>query len=325
MAKIKNPHPDNFKYSGKEDKFLEMLYQLPDEWEVWHEPKLHGGLTPDFVIWLNDVEHPGIIIIELKNWSHQYVKSVTSDNIILSDHREEYNPIPKLKRVKENLNESLSKHYRMVPGLQDLAVIPILCFWSEDVNKMPELLQGDGEVNVFGKDIARDHEKVETYFINIIKNYYDEVEVQAPVTSIDMKRTLRQYIDLSTRVSFASGKISDPRTQKAGDKHEKPIISVLDKYQERMVFKEQLGHQVLSGVSGTGKTIILLARANWFARQFPKENQLFIVNQIVLCNNLEQRYKIQYSNSEDDLNKIKFKTFGQWFKSALPIKVFMTS
>jgi hypothetical protein len=316
MAKIKNPHPDNFKYSGKEDKFLEMLYQLPDEWEVWHEPKLHGGLTPDFVIWLNDIEHPGIIVIELKNWSHQYVKSVTSDNIILSDHREEYNPIPKLKRVKENLNESLSRHYRMVPGLQDLAIIPILCFWSEDVNKMPELLQGDEEVNVFGKDIAGDHEKVENYFINIIKNYYDEVEVQPPVTSIDMKRTLRQYIDLSTRVSFASGKISDPRTQKAGDKNEKSIISVLDKYQERMVFKEQLGHQVLSGVSGTGKTIILLARANWFARQFPNENQLFIVNQMVLCNNLKQRYKIQYSSSQGDLSRIKFKTFGQWFKSA---------
>ncbi|MDM8568230.1 NERD domain-containing protein/DEAD/DEAH box helicase [Thiotrichales bacterium HSG1] len=316
MAKFKNPHPDNFKYSGKEDKFLEILCQLPEEWEIWHEPKLHGGLTPDFVIWLNDVEHPGIIIIELKNWLRKYVKSVTSDNIILSDHREEYNPIPKLKRVKENLNEALSKHYRMVPGLQDLAIVPILCFWDEHVHKMPELLQGDIEVNVFGKDIAKDHKKVEAYFSDIIKNYYAEVEVQAPVTSIDMKRTLRQYIDLSTRVSFAQGKISDPRTHKADDKHKKPIISTLDKYQERMVFKEQLGHQVLSGVSGTGKTIILLARANWFARQFPKERQLFIVNQMVLCNNLRQKYRIQYSNSQADTSKIQFKTFGKWFKSA---------
>ena len=118
----------------------------------------------------------------------------------------------------------------MVPGLQDLAIVPILCFGDEQVNKMPKLLQGDGEVNVFGKDISKDYKKVEAYFSNIIKSYYAEVEVQAPVASIDMKRTLHQYIDLSTRVSIAQGKISDPRTQKTDDKHEKPIISVLDKY-----------------------------------------------------------------------------------------------
>jgi hypothetical protein len=237
---------------------------------------------------------------------------VTEERVTVFKRRNEYNPIAKLKRIKLNLNQELALHYDAIIGLKDLAIIPVLCFWSETINQLHQQLKGDNEVFVTDKNVVRNPLKLKKQLIMISSNYYSEVFVKPPNISIEMLRNLNTYIDLSVRVGGASGKIEDHRKKPTdiGDKH-----SILDKYQERTVFKPSLGHQLLGGVTGTGKTIVLLGRASWYARQYPKEKQLFIVYQIVLSDYLKQKYKHQYANYREDLRNLEFNTFGGWFKS----------
>ncbi len=312
MAIFKNEHPDGFVYKSKEKDFVEVLKKLPENWWFWHEPVIQGGLTPDFVLWINEPEHPALVLLELKNWYASGIKEVSYDKVVLAD-REETNPIPKLKRVKENFNSALSFHYRTACGLQDLAIVPVLCFWPESLNKLDKLLREDDQVNVLDKSVVQHSELLGSKLVEIVKNYYSDALTIPPVISIDIKKTLSLYVDLRKKVANASGKIIDLKNRIPKNGNE---FSILDDQQEGIVFRKSLGHQVVSGVSGTGKTIVLLSRMGWYAEQFPKEKQLFIVNQVVLSDYLRQKYQHQFAHSEDEMRRVAFKTFGGWFKGA---------
>ncbi|MCB0297865.1 MAG: hypothetical protein KDG51_22025, partial [Calditrichaeota bacterium] len=64
-------------------------------------------------------------------------------------------------------------------------------------------------------------------------------------------------------------------------KYDQPLSPLLDDLQHAVINNRSLGHCLLSGVPGTGKTIILLGRLRWYARHYPNSRQLFIVHQKV--------------------------------------------
>ena len=77
MAIFKNPPPEGFIYPAiSEKQFIGVLKDLPSKWMFWYEPTLHGGQTPDFIIWIPAEEFPVIFLIELKNWRRTEEKKI---------------------------------------------------------------------------------------------------------------------------------------------------------------------------------------------------------------------------------------------------------
>jgi hypothetical protein len=149
MAIFKNPPPEGFIYPAiSEKQFINILKDLPSKWMFWYEPIVHGGQTPDFVIWIPAEEFPAIFLIELKNWRRTFVSRADMTYVYLRNNRVEYNPISKLQMVRNNLNETLTMHYRSAPGLEKIPVIPLLVHWGMETKEALKALPADFEVEV---------------------------------------------------------------------------------------------------------------------------------------------------------------------------------
>ena len=331
MAIFKNPPPQGFLYPTLSEKqFVNILQDLPSKWVFWYEPVIHGGQTPDFVIWVPAEEFASIFLIELKNWRRSYVSRADMTYVYLRNNRMEQNPISKLKTVRNNLNEALTMHFRSAPGLENVAVIPMLAHWGIEKKDSHQLLQNDPDVSVIGKSIVQSPDNLCLEMIQQAKRFYEFLGEEPPVISAGIKRSILSCVDLSIRAHAASGKFSQnghanghikrkakhqngaaPEKPKAIN-YAKPVSLILDDFQQAAVNNRSLGHCLLSGVPGTGKTIILLGRMRWYARHRPREKQLFIVHQKVLITNLKQRYRYQFNDGKSDKN-IHFFRFKDWF------------
>ena len=351
MAIFKNPPPEGFIFPAlSEKKFIQVLSDLPSKWMFWYEPTLHGGQTPDFVLWVPAEEFAAIFLIELKNWRRTFVSRADMTYVYLRNNRVEYNPISKLKMVRNNLNEALTMHYRAAPGLEKIAVIPLLLHWAIEPEETHELLQHDHDVAVRGKSVTQDAEKLCLELIQLAQGAYRFIDEEPPVISGSIKRAILSCVDLSIRAHSPGGRFapvppaappvvhqaeSPPKVGTNGTaapahppspgpaaaakpappakrKYDQPLSPLLDDLQHAVINNRSLGHCLLSGVPGTGKTIILLGRLRWYARHYPNSRQLFIVHQKVLINNLRQRYQHQFAGGKPDRN-IHFFRFKDWF------------
>jgi hypothetical protein len=324
MAIFKNPPPEGFIYPAiSEKQFINILKDLPSKWMFWYEPIVHGGQTPDFVIWIPAEEFPAIFLIELKNWRRTFVSRADMTYVYLHNNRVEYNPISKLQMVRNNLNETLTMHYRSAPGLEKIPVIPLLVHWGMETKEALKALPADFEVEVLGKSIAQDTEKFCEELIHRAKMFYEFVAEEPPIVSITIKRAMLSCIDLSLRARQAGGRFipvaakpsredDEPPEPAVPLRYDQPISPLLDDLQHNTINHRKQGHFLLSGVPGTGKTIILLGRVKWFSRYYPKSRQLFIVHQKVLITNLKQRYQHHFLNGTPDRN-VRFFRFKDWF------------
>jgi len=322
MASFRNPPPEGFIFpNASEKRFLEVLEDLPSRWAFWYEPTVYGGQRPDFVIWVPAEEFPTIFLIELKSWRKNFVAQADLTHVHMRNNRVEYNPISKLKMVRNNLNEALMHHFRSAPGLEKVAVIPLLIHWAVDVKDAHPLLQGDSEVDVLGRSQVKNPDDLANELINITSNYYSFVEEMPPVVSSSIKRAIFSCVDLAVRVEKASGQIIPAVVKEEGEdapskeeklEYDRPIAPMLDEFQVTAIRNRSLGHALLSGVPGTGKTIMLLGRMRWYQQHNPKERQLFVVHQKVLIKNLQQKYQHQFAGGKLPRN-ISFFRFKDWF------------
>lgn len=345
-----NPPPEGFIYPAvSEKKFIKVLEHLPSKWMFWYEPTIHGGQTPDFVIWAPTEEFATIFLLELKNWRRTFVSRADMTYVYLRNNRVEYNPINKLKMVRNNLNEALTMHYRTAPGLEKIAVIPLLLHWGIEADETHEMLRNDPDVAVLGKSSTQNADALCMSLIQLAQAFYSYVDEIPPVISSMIKRSIRSCIDLSTRAHAAGGRfqqslaapkpapkkevqngkarngMTKPQEKKAVREssapeksqplvYDKPIHTMLDDYQHAAINNRSLGHCLLSGVPGTGKTIILLGRLRWYSKHYPQSRQLFIVHQKVLINNLRQRYRYHFCDGKPD-KRVQFFRFKDWFTS----------
>lgn len=318
MAIFKNPPPDGFIYPNiSEKKFLDIIQDLPSRWVFWYEPTIHGGQKPDVILWIPTEEFAAIFIIELKDWRRNYVARADATYVYLRNNRVEYNPLSKLKLVRDHLNEALAMHYRAAPGLEKIAVIPLLLHWGTSLKDVHPMLREDNEIDVIGKSITQDSEALCELFIEKAREFYQEIDETPPIVSVSIKRALFSCIDLSMRVQAPSGRAPQKESTAPTDSpidYNHPISPLLDGFQSAVISRRAPGHFLLSGVPGTGKTIMLLGRMKWYSKHFRDENQLFIVHQKVLITYLKQKYRQDF-NDKKTHGRFRFWRFKDWFSA----------
>jgi len=223
---------------------------------AYFEPYI-GDLHPDFVV-LSPLH--GILIVEVKDYSERYLKSTPKTGKWESLKDE-------MSIFIENPFDQLYQYWRAIKDRIGY------CHFSEDVyipitrlvafNQIPEASYAAGgiralkpsKIHVCFKETLRRNENFEEFMINLIPVNANLSEEQFRVLRANLIPTCRlpdlKQIDLLEYFSI------DDR------------IKLLDQEQEHLAREMGEGHRLIFGVAGSGKTVLLIARARILAKRHP--------------------------------------------------------
>jgi len=273
---------------GEKGLFAAFRDVLPDDFIVWHEPSPTTS-RPDFVIL--SATH-GLLVVEAKGWSKGMIKQADSKSVLIdwptsngsparqqvSDHpleqaeRYKYALMDKLKQESILLNTDSSHLGKLCFPLGRCAVMTGM--HRKEVEQS-DLLGPDlsavftDESILFAEDIEEWRDLSDR---EVTRQFWDLFDSRAkfhfPPLTEDQVQTVRAVLNPSTQIrrmpaTPASWNLPAPMPVDA------TIIKTLDLQQEKAAKQMGEGHRVLSGVAGSGKTLILTARARWLAENNP--------------------------------------------------------
>ncbi|MBD2551169.1 NERD domain-containing protein [Microcystis elabens FACHB-917] len=287
---------------GEKGLFAAFRDVLPDDFIVWHEPNATTS-RPDFVIL--SATH-GLLVVETKGWSKGMIKQADSKSVLIewpttdgsparqqvSDHpleqaeRYKYALMDKLKQEPILLNTDPSHLGKLSFPLGRCAVMTGM---RRKEIEQSDLL-GPDLSTVFTDESIRFTEDIEEWRDlsdrEVTRQFWDLFDSRAkfrfPPLTEDQIQTIRAVLNPSTQIrrvpaTPASWNLPAPMPADA------TIIKTLDLQQEKAAKQMGEGHRVLSGVAGSGKTLILTARARWLAENNPEFRILITCYNVTLA------------------------------------------
>jgi len=223
---------------------------------AYFEPYI-GDLHPDFVIL--SPQH-GILIVEVKDYSERYLKSTPKTG--KWERLEDEKPI-----FLENPFDQLYQYWRAIKDrigychFPDDVYIPItrLVAFSQ-ISESSYAAGGiralvPNKIYVCFKETLRRNENFEEFLVSIIPVNANISEEQFKVLRANIIPTCR-LPDLKQTDLLEYYSIKDR-------------IKLLDNEQESLARKMGEGHRLIFGVAGSGKTVLLIARARILAKRHP--------------------------------------------------------
>ena len=276
-----------------ENKLLNKIKKLYENYEneayLYVQPTI-SNLIPDFI--LID-EKKGISILEVKDWSLSYIKDVNKRRVILID-REDDNPVNKTKQYFNICNGIISD--------------------NDEIYDLNEFLYANTVLtNMSDKDLQQ--EKIKSSFnIKSVKILSKDTLSQLTINHMFSKGEceIREDEMINIRTSlFPEIKITKENYDEDNDFKE-GIIHSLDNKQENYARKIPYGPYMITGVPGSGKTQILIARAIHLIKENPDWKIQIVTYNLSLTNKIESilnEIARDYSNSSI-LKDIKLENIG---------------
>lgn len=276
---------------------IKYLYLGEDHLIGYFEPDI-GGIHPDFLL-LSPIF--GIIIVEIKDYSEKYLKTMAKsgkwerlkdDTLIFLD-----NPFDQIYQYWRVIKDRID--YCHFPKNIEIPIIRLVVFSkiphdghiAEEIRKIVP-----AKIHLCFKNMLNRNEKFKEYFNDILPS---NLELHAEYFNL-----LRANIIPTCRLP----------TQKQTDlleyfTHEEKV-KLLDQDQEKFARELGEGHRLIFGVAGSGKTILLLARARILAKRHPDWKFL------ILCyNKLLKKLLFNLLNPQDYEADITISTFHGWARN----------
>ena len=301
--------------SAGERKVFALLQQLSDEVIVYYEPVV-ADRYPDFIVIIPSV---GLLVIEVKGWFPNHILQANNVEVTISLRGQSEtckHPIRQARDYQHQLMDTARRHSETAALLQsEGAHIGRFIFPFGHVavlnNCTRQQLDERGLSEVFpaGRVFAR-----------------DELEALSPDETIGRLRSCfdpwwafgrltERQISILRSVIHPEIVISPPPQPTKADQ---PPLTVLDLRQERNAHSLGEGHRIVYGVAGSGKTVILIARARLVAQDPNKQvlvlcfnralaeyfQRLFVKATNVTCLNFHQwgiqRNSVRFTRDEDE-------------------------
>lgn len=300
--------------SAGEKAIFAILQNLPDDCLVYYEP-IVARKFPDFVVISPRI---GIMIIEVKGWYPKNILGGDSNTIQL--------------RTPETSKHPMRQAREYMFSLMDEA---------RNVLNAPLLLDGQGKhegrflfpfgnmviLNNIEKKQLENHVNGDLSILFPDKKtvYREKLEELKLLTPTELELELKSFFDPwwkfkeldDTQINLIRA-IIHPEIKISSTKNKgKPAaiipsnitdLKVLDLEQEKMAHNIGEGHRLLWGVAGSGKTIILIARAKILSQQEGSPNIL------ILCYNVTLGYYLMKSELANYPN-IEVFHFDGWARS----------
>lgn len=279
-----------------EHDLARILKRLPEDWIIYHEPNIEGR-HPDFVILAPDL---GVLVIEVKDWQMGTIHSLDSQSVELRpasspDGVRKKNPFIQVREywqavVKKCESDRFGRDLIASEGkwkghlcfpVGSLVIFTRISAARVDKSPHAEVWKSifNGEKSVLS-DALVDWEKLESDALAAeLKPYFRPFNMRERFTA--------RQIDVLRWVLFPESRMDVILRRDRAD-HEQ-IIEVLDARQEQHARSLGSGHRILSGVAGSGKTVLLLARARHLALAYPGQKTLLLCYNKVLAEWLRAR------------------------------------
>lgn len=237
-----------------ERSFLNKIRSLYKDYKkeayLYIQPNI-GKLIPDFI--LID-ECRGLSILEIKDWSIGYISSINKRTVQLAD-REDDNPAFKTRKYLDIANGIISTSDEQMEFIDDYiyANLVLTNISSSDIKDLGiEKEFNQNPINCITSDLLR---KLS------IDDLFSDEEISINENEMILLRTLLFPETKIKKVkSDINGKVIDE------------TIKALDIDQENFARRLPYGHYMVTGVPGSGKTVILIARAIHLAKEHPDWN-----------------------------------------------------
>ena len=312
--------PDRLPYnvSRGEQKMFSILQKLPDNYIVYHENNSTGAY-PDFIIIAPDL---GLMVIEVKGWYPKRVLGGDSNEIYVKqkDGKEQFqkHPVRQARDYMYKLMDFCQGHADVEDLLhsegkyQNRFIFPFGYFavlsniTSEQLINHPsgDLTKIFPSDKVVPRDVflSWEDESVTTEkLVEILRSFFNPVWDFEPLTEEQVDK-LRGILHPETAIPLKPAAIA----QKSILKTRQSSIKQLDLKQEENARNIGRGHRLIYGVAGSGKTIILIAKAKIVSSQYPDAQILLLCYNVVLAAYLR---KVLH-----ECPNVNVKHFDEWSK-----------
>ncbi len=264
-----------------ERKVFEWLRELPDDCIVYYEP-ITGRRYPDFVVILPML---GVLVIEVKGWSLEDLRSANAENFQFETRSgrlmTQANPLRQVRAYVHALMDECSAHLwgrclRWDDGKWQGSfrfpfahAVVLTQIKRADIDAIPNLaaLLPAGRV-LSSEELAQLKLASPAEKLAATRRFFDLFQTAEPLGPAQIA-ALRAIIHPEIQIAA-------PTHAKGGIER----LKVLDLAQERAALCIGSGHRLVFGVAGSGKTVLLIARARLLAAQRPD------IRILVLCFNV---------------------------------------
>ena len=267
-----------------EERTFKLLKKLPDEYTIYYEPIIHDR-HPDFIIIAPDL---GIMVIEVKGWFLNNILQASNKQVLVSysgHQKYEVHPLEQARNYMFELMQACEQnpHYsrllhkngnlknKWLFPFTHFVVLPNITREQLSKNKNADLSQIFKLKNTLTKDILLNLENASAEEIaETLRNYFTifwEIEPLTPEQIDVLRVVIHPQVDLSYFSFSKSLTVAEPEFQS---------LKVLDRRQENNSRRIGEGHRILCGVAGSGKTLLLIARARLLHDQDPDAHILLL-------------------------------------------------
>jgi hypothetical protein len=294
--------------SQGESRLFHILSKLPEDCLVYYEPIVENRY-PDFIVLVPSL---GLMVIEVKGWRINEILSGDLENVLVNNRgsqQRQRHPIRQAREYMLGLMDVCQRHQELQNLIhRDGAYRGRFTFPFGYFSILSNVTRQ--QLDESGKSVVFPQEKVKT------RDELLEWENAGPAESLSR---LRSYFDpwwpispLGPEQTNALRAIIHPEIMllpfmdESSALKETRSLVVLDSRQERHARSLGNGHRILYGVPGSGKTVILVARAKLLAQANPDGRYLF------LCFNVALSLYIQRLLSS--LPNVSVRYFDAWSK-----------
>ena len=290
-----------------ERRVFAALSRLPDNCIVYYEPKI-GGRKPDFVVIMPTL---GVLVIEVKDWYASSIAQADSNQVVLKTEANEsekcvQHPARQARDYMHRLMRSAERHKtssRLIHRTSKLKghfrfPFAELVIFSR-IKRSPEVATENWD-EIF--------QPKQTVYSSLLNEWADLDKTDLLNAIKERFSVRRDFTPLNAKQVDALRSIIHPELVIPSlplREFDEDELRVLDLHQERQVRHIGSGHRILYGIAGSGKTVLLIARAKFFA-QVPNYETL------LLCRNRPLARHLQAATKHQQINA---RTFHSWGKS----------
>ncbi len=240
---------------------------------IYVQPQVNN-MKPDFIVIGKTF---GVLIIEVKDWSEEFI--LTTNKKIITCRTGKYkNPINQINTYENIILSKLNGVFDFIDDEGDLKVnVQKLVFYT-NLNK--EYLQTKSDL-LSAEAIVFDRRKLRTLTLEELlcgkKQCLSDREILA------IRSVIFPDIVIPTEIN------NDDEFIEIKD------IKALDAEQEEFAKKIPNGHYMVSGIPGSGKTVILLSRALHLAQRYENFEILILTYTKALANKLRHQLELKVS------------------------------
>src|SRR5262245_30448437 len=263
--------------SAGEKRVFELLQKLPDNIIVYYEPVV-ADRYPDFIVIIPSV---GLLVIEAKGWYPNHILKADNVDVTINSRGQPEtckHPIRQAREYQYQLMDTARRHPETAALIKDqgahvgrftfpfghLVVLNNCTRQQLDERGLSEVFPTQ---RVLARDEFEELSPEET--INRLKSCFDP---WWPFGELSERQ-----ISILRSVIHPQIVISPPA---AATNVEQPL-AVLDLRQERNARSLGEGHRLVYGVAGSGKTVILIARARLLAEDPAKRVLILCYNRVL--------------------------------------------